>query len=106
MSDPFWDLWYFHIPNYLLAALFYTMIARFGMGLFIPHDWPNYIWRWFLRLTDPVLRATALLTPGFIQGAYLPLFALIWIALLRIALFLLMLSTGAIPSLRDLLVTG
>ncbi len=51
-----WTYWYFHIPNFVLAALVYTLIGRFVLGFFVPENWDNYIWRAFRRLTDPVVQ--------------------------------------------------
>ena len=51
--------------DYLFAALIYTMLGRFVLGLFVPPEWDNYIWRFFRRVTDPVLAVTERLTPGF-----------------------------------------
>jgi len=28
--------WYFHLPNYVLAALMYTLIGRFILGMIAP----------------------------------------------------------------------
>src|SRR3546814_7620969 len=49
-ANPFWTYWYFHVPNYVIAALVYTLVARFGLSLFVSRDWQHYIWRFFLRL--------------------------------------------------------
>ena len=32
----------------------YTMLGRFLLGLMVDADSPNYIWRFFCRITDPV----------------------------------------------------
>ena len=50
MTDV-WNYGYFHIPNFILAALFYTLIGRLVLGMFVPEDWNNYLWRAFRRLT-------------------------------------------------------
>ena len=47
--------WYFHIPNFILAALMYTMLGRALLGLMVDADSPNYIWRFFCSVTDPVV---------------------------------------------------
>ena len=44
-SASFWSLWYFHLPNFVLAVVMYTMLARAMLGLFVEHDSTNYIWR-------------------------------------------------------------
>src|SRR3546814_8197109 len=87
-ANPFWTYWYFHVPNYVIAALVYTLVARFGLSLFVSRDWPNYIWRFFLRLTDPVLAAVGWVTPSFVHGIFMPLVAVFWLVLLRIALWI------------------
>jgi uncharacterized protein YggT (Ycf19 family) len=97
-TNPFWTYWYFHLPNYLLAALAYTMLARFGLSLVVPPDWPNYIWRFFLRLTDPFLAATATITPSFVPGALMPLVAVFWLLLLRMALWFGLRHLGLAPT--------
>lgn len=71
------------VVDYLMAALIYTMLGRFLLGLFVPPDWDNYIWRFFRRVTDPVLAVTARLTP-FVIDPLLPLVAVWWLFVLRI----------------------
>lgn len=80
------DYWYFHLPNYVLAALIWTLVGRFLLGLFVPPDWDNYIWRFFRAVTDPVLRLTRAITPSFMVEAFLPLVAVFWLVLARILL--------------------
>ncbi len=47
-----------HLPNFILAALMYTLLAARCL-----HDRrtdsSNYIWRFFCRITDPVVAAVA-----------------------------------------------
>ena len=47
--------WYYHLPNFVLAALMYTLLGRVLLGLIVEPDSPNYIWRFFCRITDPVV---------------------------------------------------
>jgi hypothetical protein len=51
-GELWWSYWYFHLPNYAFAVLFWTLIGRFMFGFFLPPDSPNYIYRWFRRLTE------------------------------------------------------
>jgi hypothetical protein len=46
--------WYFQVPNFVLAALMYTLLGRALLGLMVQPDSSNYIWRAFCKLTDPV----------------------------------------------------
>ena len=94
MDNPFWSYWYYHVPNYLIAALAYTMLARFGLGLFVPPDWTNYIWRFFVRVTNPVLWAVRLVTPRFVDATFLPLLAVFWLTLIRLAFWIALRNTG------------
>jgi YggT family protein len=81
--------WYYHVPNYVLAALMWTLAGRFLLGLFVPPQWDNYIWRFFCRITDPVLAVVARITPSFMVEQLLPLVAIFWLFVLRIVLQLL-----------------
>lgn len=99
LDNPFWHYWYFHLPNYLLAVLLYTLLGRFVLGLMVPPDSSNYIWRFFRRLTDPVLAATGFITPRFIGPFLLPLVGVFWLTVLRIALLAGLFAAGLAPRL-------
>jgi uncharacterized protein YggT (Ycf19 family) len=71
--------------DYLFSALIWTMAGRFLLGLFVPPDWPNYIWRFFRRVTDPMLAVVQRITPGFMVEAFLPLVAIWWLFVARVA---------------------
>ena len=60
---PVLTFWYFHLPNFILAALMYTLLGRALLGLIVAPDSSNYIWRFFCRITDPFLALIAPLTP-------------------------------------------
>ena len=101
-TDLWWNYWYFHLPNYVLAALLYTMFGRFALGLFLPPDSPNYIFRWFCRLTDPVLAPVRVITPLSIGPRYLPLVAAFWLGALRLAFFAVLFHYGLTPAIGRL----
>ena len=61
-----WSYWYFHFTNYAFAVLFWTLIGRFMFAIFLPPDSPNYIYRWFRRLTDWLMRPVAYVTPSIV----------------------------------------
>ena len=98
-GNPFWDYWYFHLRNDIVAALIYTLIGRMLLGLFVSPDWHNYIWRAFIRLTDPILKAVGLITPTFVTQGLLPLVAIFWLLVLRFAYWAVLGSYGLAPSL-------
>lgn len=89
--------WYFHIPNFVLAAIMYTLAGRFVLGLFVPEDWDNYIWRAFVGMTQPVVNVVRAVTPAIVPAKILLLFALIWLLIVRIVFFWVMLSVGLAP---------
>lgn len=100
-ENIWWSYWYFHLPNYALSVVFYTMFGRFALGLFLPPDSPNYIYRWFRRLTEWFVRPVAFITPSDMPAGVLPLVAAFWIAVVRVLFFVLMFSAGLTPRLSQ-----
>jgi uncharacterized protein YggT (Ycf19 family) len=102
MANQLLAYWYFHLPNYLLAVLGYTLLARFVLGFFVAPDWNNYIWRFFRRLTDPCLAATAYITPAQLGATvFLPVVAAFWTFLFRYLWFFLLSGAGLAPELSQ-----
>ena len=89
--------WYFHLPNFVLAALMYTLLGRAALGLFLDPDSPNYIWRFFCRVTDPIVAAVVVVTPKAAAPVIVWLFAVVWLFWLRVGLLYLFLVLGAFP---------
>lgn len=77
--------------NFVLAALMYTLLARFLLSFVFPPDSPNYIFRAFVRLTDPVLAVVRPITPAAVPHLVLLIFAAIWMLVVRILVILAML---------------
>ena len=96
-SYPFLTFWYFHIPNYVLAVLMYTLLGRALLGLIVEPDSSNYIWRFFCRLTDPVVAVVALATPKSAIPVVIWLFGVVWLFWLRVGLLYVFLILGAVP---------
>lgn len=93
----FWSYWYFHIPNFVLAALMYTLLGRMVLGLFVPADWDNYIWRFFRRATDPFLGLVRAGTPQVLGHGVVMVFGVLWLMALRLAWLLILLRLGLAP---------
>jgi YggT family protein len=89
--------WYYHLPNFALAALMYTLLGRAVLGLIVQPDSSNYIWRFFCRLTDPVVAVVALVTPKAAPPVVIWLFGFVWLFWLRVGLLYLFLVLGAVP---------
>jgi hypothetical protein len=91
--------WYFHLPNFVLAALMYTMLGRVLLGLMVDADSPNYIWRFFCRVTDPVIAVVALVTPKITAPVLLWLFSFVWLFWLRVLFHYTLLLLNLAPRL-------
>lgn len=96
-SVSFWSTWYYQLPNFLLAALMYTLLGRAMLGLIVDADSKNYIWRFFCRFTDPVVSAVAVVTPKAAPPVIVWLLAVVWLFWARVVLLNLFLALGAIP---------
>ena len=97
MDNPLFAYWYFHLPNYLLAALMYTLIGRVLLSFFVPVGWNNYIWRGFVRLSDPVIRLFAFITPRTVPFLVTMLFSALWLFVIRIAFLRALAIQGLAP---------
>ncbi len=97
MGGSLFTYWYYHLPNFVLAALMYTLLGRALLSLFLDPDSSNYIWRFFCRVTDPVVAAVALVTPKAAAPIILWLFGVVWLFWLRVALHYVLLVLGAAP---------
>ncbi|MFG3596227.1 hypothetical protein [Bradyrhizobium sp. RDI18] len=96
-ASSFASYWYFHLPNFILAALMYTMLGRFLLGLMVDADSPNYIWRFFCRITDPVIGVISILTPKITPPAVLWLFGFVWLFWLRVVFHYTLLVLNLAP---------
>ncbi|MGE0734748.1 MAG: YggT family protein [Alphaproteobacteria bacterium] len=96
-KDIWWSYWYFHIPNYAFAVVFYTLWGRFLLSLFLPPDSKNYIFRWFVRLTDWIVKPVSWITPRVLPPVLLPPIASFWIVVLRVLFYMLMFQAGLTP---------
>jgi YggT family protein len=94
---PFLTYWYFHLPNFVLAALMYTLLGRALLGLIVAPDSPNYIWRFFCLITDPFVAVIAHVTPKAAAPVVLWLFGVVWLFWLRVLLLYGLLVLGLAP---------
>jgi hypothetical protein len=91
--------WYFYLPNFILAALMYTMLGRVLLGLMVDADSPSYIWRFFCAVTDPVIGLIAIATPKVTPPVVLWLFGFVWLFWLRVVLHYALLLFNLAPRL-------
>jgi len=97
----FWSYWYFHFPNFLLAALMYTLMGRIALGLFVPADWNNYIWRFFRSVTDPYLKVVRIITPRILSDGIVMVFGVLWLMALRVGWLIALLQLGLAPAVGE-----
>lgn len=90
--------WAFQLPNFVLAALMYTLLGRFLLSFFFGPASTNYIWRAFVRMTDPVLRVVGAITPRAVPDVVILAFGVLWLLVARIALFAAFAAAGAMPA--------
>lgn len=96
--SQFWSYWYFHLPNFVLAAVMYTVLGRLALGFFVPENWDNFIWRGFRLVTDPVVRVVRFITPDVLAQPVVLAFAALWLMVLRLAYFGLLFNAGLTPA--------
>jgi YggT family protein len=89
--------WYYYLPDYVLAVLMYTVLGRIVLSLLIDTESPNYIWRFFCRLTEPVIAAVSQVTPRVAPPIILWLLSFVWLFWLRFALRVGLAASGLIP---------
>ena len=99
IGSSFATYWYFHLPNFILAVLMYTLLGRVLLGLMVDADSPNYIWRFFCRITDPVVAVVAAVTPRAAAPVIIWLFGFVWLFWLRVAFHYTLLVFNLAPRL-------
>src|SRR5690554_1590436 len=67
---PLWAV----IVDYALGIVMWKLIGRFGMRIFLPEDTTFFFTRFFIRVTDPILKLFAPITPGFLVPIMIPLY--------------------------------
>ena len=76
---PIWVL----VTDYILGMIMWTLIARTAMGIFLPEDSPFFFSRFFVRITNPILKLFSPITPGFLVPLMVPLFVAWFFFMLR-----------------------
>ena len=96
-ATSIFSFWYFHLPNFVLAALMYTLLGRAVLGVMVDADSPNYIWRFFCRITDPFIALITPLTPKATAPVVIWLFGVVWLFWLRVGFLILFTMFGVAP---------
>ena len=72
MSEGF-PIWVI-IVDYVLGTVMWTLIGRFGMSLFLPENSSFFFMRFFVRVTNPLLKLFDPITPAFLVPPLIPLY--------------------------------
>jgi uncharacterized protein YggT (Ycf19 family) len=92
---PLWAV----VLDYLLGVIMWTLIARFGMRLFLPEDSTFFFSRFFIRATDPLIKRFQPITPAFLVPAMVPLYVAWFFFIIRFYLMPWMLGYSVIGML-------
>jgi hypothetical protein len=79
-----WAYWYLTVPNMILAALIYLLIARCILS-FVLRD-SNIVMRVLSVATGAAFVPVAAVTPRLVPKAVVIVFAIVWLYLIRMAL--------------------
>ena len=67
---PLWVI----IIDYVLGVVMWTLIGRFGMGIFLPENSNFFFMRFFVRATEPLIKLFSPITPEFLIRPLVPLY--------------------------------
>ena len=67
---PTWAI----VLDYVLGMIMWTLIGRAGMNLFLPINSEFFFMKFFVRVTDPLLRLFKPITPSFLIDLMVPLY--------------------------------
>lgn len=60
--------------DYVLGVIMWTLIGRSAMNIFLPENSDFFFMRFFVRVTDPILKVFKPITPSFLVPLTVPLF--------------------------------
>jgi hypothetical protein len=67
---PLWAI----VIDYVLGVVMWTLVGRFGMGLFLPENTRFFFMRFFVMATNPLVRLFKPITPAFLIQPLVPLY--------------------------------
>ncbi len=67
---PGWAL----VLDYVLGMVMWTLIGRSAMNLFLPVNSQFFFMKFFVRVTDPLIKLFRPLTPSFLVDLVVPLY--------------------------------
>ena len=76
---PIWVI----LIDYMMGLVMWTLVGRFGMNIFVSEQSDFFFMKAFVRMTDPMIKAMAKLTPGFLVDRLRPLYVAWFIFMIR-----------------------
>ncbi|MEC7851919.1 MAG: hypothetical protein VYB04_01535, partial [Pseudomonadota bacterium] len=76
---PIWVI----LIDYIMGLVMWTLVGRFGMSIFVSEQSDFFFMKAFVRMTDPMIKAMAKLTPGFLVDRLRPLYVAWFIFMIR-----------------------
>ena len=76
---PIWVI----LIDYMMGLVMWTLVGRFGMSIFVSEQSDFFFMKAFVRMTDPMIKALAKLTPGFLVDRLRPLYVAWFIFMIR-----------------------
>ena len=76
---PIWVI----LIDYMMGLVMWTFVGRFGMSIFVSEQSDFFFMKAFVRMTDPMIKAMAKLTPGFLVDRLRPLYVAWFIFMIR-----------------------
>jgi hypothetical protein len=86
--------WYYHVPDLIMAALVYLLIARLVVTLILRRSGDFAVVRVLNAATNPVLTGVRVLTPRVVPAGLVIVLAMAWLLAARLALFMGVAATG------------
>ena len=98
--NPLLQYWYFHLPNFVIAAVMYSVLGRLILSFFCATGLARTIFGVaFVRITDPVVRLVRFVTPAELPDILVLIFAFFWLMAARLALLALLASLNLLPAI-------
>ena len=80
-----WPQWYFNVPDVIIVALMYLLVAYGILSLVLREG--NIVMRVLRVLTSPARVPVAVLTPRGMPRAFVAIFTIVLLYIVRIVLF-------------------
>ena len=85
---PIWII----LIDYIMGAIMWTLIGRFGMSIFLQDNSDFFFMRVFVKFTQPIINNFAPITPGFLIERLKPLYIAWFFFMIRFYVFPLLLG--------------